>query len=179
MLDAQTEKALGLGLADAVITKLSNLREVVVRPPVLFCKRWPGGELLGRRTRTARGALLEGKVQKAGGRLRVTVQLLRVKDRKPLWAETFDESFTNVFAIEDAISERVAQALAVKLAQDEKQRLDRRYTSNLEAYRNYLNGRYAEFRFTPDGLNQAIAYFDRAIATAHYSAVCELGALSC
>ncbi len=164
-LDAQTEKALGLGLADAVITKLSNLREVVVRPTSsilqydgLAANPWAAGRELHV------DALLEGKVQKAGGRLRVTVQLLRVKDRKPLWAETFDESFTNVFAIEDAISERVAQALAVKLAQDEKQRLDRRYTSNLEAYRNYLNGRYAEFRFTPDGLNQAIAYFDRAIA---------------
>ena len=62
-------------------------------------------------------ALLEGQVQMAGDRIRVTVQLVRVRDRRPLWAETFDESFTNIFAIEDAISERVAQALAVKLAQ--------------------------------------------------------------
>jgi eukaryotic-like serine/threonine-protein kinase len=108
-------------------------------------------------------ALLEGKVQTSGARIRVTVQLLRVSDRRPLWAETFDESFTNIFAIEDAISERVAQALAVKLAQGEKERVDRRYTANLDAYRNYLEGRYAEFKFTPDGLNQAIVYFDRAI----------------
>jgi len=164
-LDAQGERALGLGLADAVITKLSNLRELVVRPTSSILKYgapsadpWAAGRELDVE------ALLEGKVQKAGDRIRVTVQLLRLKDRKPLWAETFDQSFTGIFAIEDAISEKVAQALAVKLAQGEKQRLDRRYTANLEAYRNYLDGRYAEFRFTPEGLNQAIAYFDRAIA---------------
>lgn len=163
-LDAQGQNALGLGLADAVITKLSNLRELVVRPTSSILKYarppadpWAAGSELDVE------ALLEGKVQKAGDRLRVTVQLLRLRDRKPLWAETFDESFTNIFAIEDAISERVAQVLSVKLAQGEQQRLDRRYTANLEAYRNYLDGRYAEFQFTPDGLNQAITYFDKAI----------------
>ena len=164
-LDSQGEKALGLGLADAVITKLSNLHELVVRPTSsILAYDAPSADRQTAGRDLDVEAILEGKVQKAGDRFRVTVQLLRVSDRKPLWAETFDESFTDVFAIEDAISERVAQALAVKLAQGEKQRLDRRYTANLEAYRNYLEGRYAEFRFTPDGLNQAIAYFDRAVA---------------
>jgi serine/threonine-protein kinase len=163
-LDAQGGQALGLGLADAVITKLSNIRQLVVRPTSsiqqyagALADPWAAGRELDVE------ALLEGQVQQSGDRIRVTVQLLRVADRRPLWAETFDESFTGIFAIEDAISERVAQALAVKLAQGEKQRLDRRYTANIEAYRNYLDGRYSEFRFTPDGLNQAIAYFDRAI----------------
>jgi len=163
-LDAQGGKALGLGLADAVITKLSNIRQLVVRPTSSILQYagasadpWAAGRELDVE------ALLEGKVQMAGERIRVTVQLVRVADRRPLWAETFDESFTNIFTIEDAISEKVAQALAVRLAQGEKQRLDRRYTANLDAYRNYLDGRYSEFRFTPDGLNQAIVYFDRAI----------------
>src|ERR1700691_79562 len=163
-LDAQGGQALGLGLADAVITKLSNIRQLVVRPTSSIqqyagasADPWAAGRELDVE------AVLEGQVQQSGDRIRVTVQLLRVADRRPLWAETFDESFTGIFAIEDAISERVAQALAVKLAQGEKQRLDRRYTANLEAYRNYLDGRYSEFRFTPHGLNQAIAYFDRAI----------------
>jgi DNA-binding winged helix-turn-helix (wHTH) protein/TolB-like protein/Tfp pilus assembly protein PilF len=164
-LDAQAEKALGLGLADAIITKLSNIRQLVVRPTSAIQKYsgaaadlWAAGRELDVET------LLDGKVQKSGDRIRVTVQLLRVSDRRPLWAETFDENLTGLFAIEDAISERVAQSLAIKLAQSEKQRVDRRYTENLEAYRNYLDGRYAEFLFTPAGLNQAIAYFDRATA---------------
>jgi TolB-like protein/DNA-binding winged helix-turn-helix (wHTH) protein/Tfp pilus assembly protein PilF len=163
-LDAQGENSLALGLADAVITKLSNIRQLVVRPTSSILKyAGPSTDLLAAGRELDVAAVLEGKVQKAGDRIRITVQLVRVSDRRPLWAETFDESFTNIFAIEDAISEKVAQALALKLAQGEKQRLDRRYTANLEAYRNYLDGRYSEFKFTPDGLNQAIVYFDRAI----------------
>jgi len=163
-LDPEGENALALGLADAVITKLSNIRQLVVRPTSSIQKyAGPSADpwAAGRELDVA--ALLEGKVQQAGDRIRITVQLVRVSDRRPLWADTFDESFTNIFAIEDAISERVAQALAVKLAQGERQRLDRRYTANLEAYRNYLEGRYAEFKFTADGLSQAIVYFDRSI----------------
>jgi len=163
-LDPQGEQALGLGLADAVITKLSNIRQLVVRPTSSIQQyAGPSADPWAAARALDVEVLLEGKVQTAGERIRVTVQLLRVSDRRPLWAETFDESFTNIFAIEDAISERVAQALAVKLAQGEKERVDRRYTANLDAYRNYLEGRYAEFKFTPDGLNQAIVYFDRAI----------------
>lgn len=58
----------------------------------------------------------------------------------------------------------MAQALAVNLAASEKQQLERHYTDNIDAYRNYLEGRYAEFTFTRDGMNKAIAYFDHAIA---------------
>lgn len=164
-LGAQGEQALGLGLADAVITKLSNIRQLVVRPTSsILAYTGPTPDLWAAGRELDVDALLEGKVQQAGDRIRVTVQLVRVRDRRPLWAETFDENFTNIFAIEDALAEKVAQALAVKLAQGEKQRLDRRYTANLDAYRNYLDGRYSEFKFTPDGLNQAIVYFDRAIA---------------
>jgi len=163
-LDPQGENALALGLADAVITKLSNVRQLVVRPTSSI-QKYAGApadpRAAGRELDVA--ALLEGKVQQAGDRIRITVQLVRVSDQRPLWADTFDESFTSIFAIEDAISEKVAQALAVKLAQGERQRLDRRYTANLDAYRNYLDGRYAEFKFTAEGLNQAIAFFDRAI----------------
>jgi len=164
-LDAQAEKALGLGLADAVITKLSNIHQLVVRPTSSIQKyAGPATDLWAAGRELDVEALLDGKVQKAGDRIRVTVQLLRVADQRPLWAETYDENVTGLFAIEDAISEKVAQAMAIKLAQGEKQRVDRRYTENLEAYRNYLEGRYAEFRFTPAGLNQAIVYFDHATA---------------
>lgn len=110
------ENTLGLGLADAVITKLTNIRQLVVRPTSSILKYagpsadpWAAGRELDVE------AVLDGKVQATGDRVRVTVQLVRVSDRRPLWAETFDQSFTNIFGIEDAISEKVAQALAVRL----------------------------------------------------------------
>ena len=109
-------------------------------------------------------SLLSGKIQKAGDRIRVTVQLVRVRDGRPLWAQTFDENFTGIFAVEDSISEKVVQALAINLASQDKQRLERHYTENIDAYRNYLQGRYAEFTFTREGMNKAIEYFGRAIA---------------
>ena len=56
------------------------------------------------------------------------------------------------------------QALAVNLAASEKLRLERHYTGNIDAYQNYLEGRYEEFTFTREGMNKAIAYFDHAIA---------------
>jgi TolB-like protein/DNA-binding winged helix-turn-helix (wHTH) protein len=162
---ASGEEYLGLGLTDAAITRLSNIRQLVVRPTSSVLKyagpaadlRIPGREL-------GVEAILDGKLQKSGDRLRLTVQLIRVKDGRPLWAETFDENFTGIFAVEDSVSQRVAQTLAIRLAQPEKQQLARHYTENLEAYRNYLQGRYAYCRFTPQGLNQAIEYFNRAIA---------------
>jgi len=108
--------------------------------------------------------VLTGKIQQAGNRIRVTVQLVRVRDGQALWAQTFDENYTNIFDVEDAISERVVQALAVNLAGEEKLRLQRHYTENIDAYRSYLEGRYEEFTFTRNGMNKAIEYFSHAIA---------------
>jgi len=164
-LDDAGDKALGLGLADAVITKLSNIRRLVVRPTNAILKY--GGDSVN--ARAAAGeldveALLEGTLQKSRDRIRLNVQLVRAADQRPLWAETFDAAFTDIFAVEDAISEKVAQALAVKLAEGEKQRVDKRYTANLDAYRYYLEGRFSGFQFTPDGLQRSIGYFGRAIA---------------
>lgn len=159
------DEYLGLGLSDAIITRLSNIRQLVIRPTSAVLKySGPVADagVPGRELRV--DAILDGKVQKSGDHVRVTVQLIRVADGRPLWAETFDENFTGIFAVEDSVSAKVAQVLAVRLAGPEKQQLARHYTENVEAYRNYLQGRYAGFRFTPQGLNEAIAYFNRAIA---------------
>jgi DNA-binding winged helix-turn-helix (wHTH) protein/TolB-like protein len=161
---AQDDQHLGLGVTDAVITKLSNLRELSVRPTDVSL-RYAGPNVDPMRAAREMGvdSLLSGKIQKSGGHIRLTVQLVRVRDGRPLWAQTFDENVSGIFAVEDSISKEVAEALAVKLAADEKQELSRHYTENIDAYRNYLEGRYAEFTFTRDGMNKAIEYFSRAI----------------
>lgn len=94
----------------------------------------------------------------------MTVQLIRVNDGRPLWAETFNESAADLFAIEDSVSQKVAQKLALRLAGNEREELTRRSTEDATAYRDYLQGRYSAFRFTRQGLDQAIDYFNRAIA---------------
>lgn len=159
------DEHLGLGIADAVITKLSNIPQLRVRPTdVAIRYSDPKIDPLQAARDMDVNAVLTGKIQKAGNRMRVTVQLVQVNNGRALWAQAFDETDTGIFAVEDSISERVAQALAVNLANQQKLQLGRHYTENIDAYRNYLKGRYAEFTFTRDGMQQAIEYFDHAIA---------------
>jgi len=156
---------LGLGMADAVITKLTNIRQLPVRPTdVAIRYADPKQDPLQAARAMGVDTVLTGKVQKGPDRVRVTVQLVQVDSGRTLWAQTFDESATNIFSVEDSISEKVAEALALHLGSEEKLRLERHYTENIDAYRNYLEGRYEEFTFTPDGMHKAIEHFDRAIA---------------
>ncbi len=156
---------LGLGMADAVITRLSNIRQLPVRPTdVVIRYNDPSVDPLKAAREMGVDSVLTGKLQKSGNRVRVTVQLVRVSDGRALWAQTFDDQYTSIFQVEDSISEKVAQALAVNLAASEKLQLQRHYTDNIDAYRNYLMGRYEEFTFTRDGMNKAIDYFNRAIS---------------
>ncbi len=159
------DEHLGLGMADAVITRLSNIRQLPVRPTdVIIRYNNPATDALKAAREMAVDSVLTGKLQKSGDRIRVTVQLVRVSDGRSLWAQTFDEKYDGIFQVEDSISEKVVQALAVSIAGSQKRQLQRHYTENIDAYRNYLMGRYEEFTFTRDGMNKAIDYFNRAIA---------------
>jgi len=158
------DEALELGMADALITRLSNLRQIIVRPTSAV-RRFLGGETdsatAGRQLQT--DWVLEGSIQRSGDRIRVTVQLLSVRGGRPSWAETFDEKFTDIFAVQDRISERVADALALQLTGEERKQLTRRYTGDAEAYQLYLRGRYHWNKRTTAGLNKGIEYFRQAI----------------
>lgn len=159
------DEALQLGMADALITKLSNIKQIVVRPTssILKYSNTTQDPVAAGREQLV-DSLLEGKVQRSGERIRVTVQLIRVSDGKPLWADTFDETFTNIFAVQDSISQQVAQRLVAQLTGEEQRQLAKRYTDNTEAYQLYLKGRFFWNKFNEDGLNKAIDYFKQAIA---------------
>jgi len=160
-----SDEALQLGMADALITKLSNIKEIVVRPTssILKYSNATQDPLVAGREQMV-DSLLEGKVQRSGERIRITVQLIRVIDGKPLWADTFDETFTNIFAVQDSISQQVARRLVAQLTGEEQRQLAKRYTDNTEAYQLYLKGRFFWNKFNEDGLSKAIDYFKQAIA---------------
>ena len=160
------EDHLGLGMADAVITKLSGVRQLQVRPTDVAI-RYADPQTDASKAARAMGvdSVLTGRIQRSGDRVRVTVQLVQAADGRTLWAQTFDDNAGSVFTVEDSISEKVVQALAVRLAAEDRLRLQRHYTENTEAYRDYLQGRYEEFTFTPDGMHKAIEHFNRAIAS--------------
>ncbi len=163
-LSAAADDHLGLGMADALITKLSNLKSLTVRPTsaILEYETTDSDALRAGQTLGV-DIVLEGKIQRDGERLRVTVQMLKVGDQSPMWAESFDESFTNIFAVQDSISRRVADAVSLKLNAEEKARLAKRYTDNTDAYQAYIRGRYFWNKRTSEGLDKAIEDFRKAI----------------
>jgi serine/threonine-protein kinase len=158
------DEYLELGMADALITRLSNVRQIIVRP-VSAVRKYAGPErdvvAAGRELRVA--AVLEGSIQKTGEQVRVTVRLISVPDGAPLWGQTFDESFTNIFAVQDSISERVTRALTLRLTKAEQQSLAKHPTADAEAYRLYLKGRYHWNKRTPEDVQKAVAYFEQAL----------------
>jgi adenylate cyclase len=85
--------------------------------------------------------VLEGSVRKAGGRVRITAQLVDAASNDYIWAERYDRDLNDIFAIQDEISEAIVTALKLKLLPEEKQAIERRGTDNVEAYNLYLMAR--------------------------------------
>jgi TolB-like protein/Tfp pilus assembly protein PilF len=166
MLNADaTDEYLGVGLADTLITQIGRIPRLIVRPTRAvqkYAETHTSDPLAaGRELRVE--AILDGTVQRDADNLRVTARLLRVGDGAMLWSGKFDEKFTDVFAVQDSISQEVAAALIWNLSGADRELLSKRHTDNPEAYRLYLKGRYFWNKRTSPGLQQSIAYFRQAI----------------
>lgn len=158
------DEALEIGMADTLIARLGDTRELVVRP-LSSVRRFGSLEQDAVTAGRALGvdAVLDGSVQRWGDGIRVNARLIRVSDGTPLWTGTFDEQFTGIFAVQDVIASKVASALALRLSGDEKRKLTQRYTDNVEAYQLYLVGRFHVFKLTAPDVQNGISYFQKAI----------------
>ncbi len=159
-----TDEYLAVGLADALITRLSNVRRLLVRPTSSVLKYGDEVDPFEAGKQLAVGYIVDGNIRRAGETLRVTVQLLNVPEMAVRWAGKFDEKFTDVLRLEDLITEQVAGSLIPQLTQEEQQQLAKRGTDDPKAYAAYLRGRYFWNRFTPELLPKAIEGFQTAIA---------------
>jgi len=154
---------LELGMADALITRLSNLKELTVRPTSAVMKYSTLNEDAAKVGRDLKvESVLEGRVQRSADRIRLTVQLIRSSDGKALWAERFEEKFTDIFTLEDSLSQKVARALALRLTTADTSRIQQHYTNNVEAYEAYLRGRY-QMNQAAEGAFKALGSFEEAI----------------
>lgn len=158
------DEYLGLGMTDALITRLSNLHKIIVRPVGAVRKYATADDPIAAGRQLAVQSVLEGSVQRSGDRTRVTVRLLRVADGELLWGDEFDEKFTDMFTVEDSISQKVANALTINLSGDEQRQLLRPFTVNNEAYQLYMKGRFFWNKRTVDGVKKSLDYFQQAIA---------------
>ena len=151
-------QALEMGMADALISKLAGgeiivrrlssvSRYVALEQDSLIAGRELGAEIV-----------LDGTIQTAGDRIRVSAELLRVGDGKQLWAGQFDESFADIFVVQDSISEKVAAAVKIPLGDKAK----KHYTENVEAYQLYMKGRFHVLKTIKSETEIAVSYFQQA-----------------
>lgn len=158
------EAYLMVGLADAIITRLASVKKLTVRPTSSIT-RYNEHQINPFRAGVELGVdfVLDGRIRRFGERLRISLQLLDVKNGAAIWAGHFDEHLTDVLELEDAISEQVAAVLIPQLTGEEKQKLAKRGTNNAQAYEAYLRGRFYWNQFTSQSFPKALEAFERAI----------------
>lgn len=159
------EEYLGIGMTDALITRLGSVRQLAVRSTsaiMRYSSSPPEPRAAGRELGV--DAVLEGSLQREGERLRLTMQLVQVSDGATIWTGQFDEHLTGLFELQDSISGQVAAALLPHLSGEQRELLARHETDDREAYKLYLKGRYHWNKRTPEGLQESIKLFNEAIA---------------
>jgi len=152
------------GMAEEIINKLSQIEDlrVIARTSSFYFK----GEKvditdIGKKLTVE--WVLEGSVRKAGNRVRVTAQLVKVSDQTHIFSNNYDRDLEDIFAIQDEISLAIVEALKVKLLKTEKAAIVKRHTDDLEAYNLYLKGNYYWQMLTIEGLDKAIECYEQAL----------------
>jgi eukaryotic-like serine/threonine-protein kinase len=165
-LDAN-DNYLGLGIADAVIRRISQTGELTVRPTSAV-RRYlnEDTDALTAARHLNVDAVLEGSVQRVNDRLRVSINLLRSSDGASLWPDKFDIQSIDIFTIQDTVAQEVAARLRLQLDPAQQARLKKRSTVNANAYEYFLKGNYSfdkrELVATAD-LEVAEAMFKKAV----------------
>ena len=153
------------GISESLINSLSqlpNMRVLARTTTFSFKGKDLDAATIGRQLGV--NAVLTGRVVQLGDNLTVQADLINVEDGSQLWGDRYQRKPTDVIAVQEEIAREIVDKLRLKLNSAERERLIKRYTENIEAYRAYLKGRYEWNKRSADGLKQAITFFDQAIA---------------
>ena len=152
------------GITEDVIAHLSKIRDLTVisRSSVMQFKQRATGV---REISATLGAatLLDGSVRRVGDRVRIVAQLVDGESDRQMWAETYDRRLDDIFAIQTDVALQIASALRAELSPDERDRVERKPTDDLQAYQLFVQGRQWHIRYTEDALHRAIGFFQRAL----------------
>jgi adenylate cyclase len=152
------------GISEDIITALSKLSQLFViarNSSFTFKGKNVNVQEVGRNLGVHH--VLEGSVRKSGNRVRITAQLIDATTGGHLWAERFDRDLTDIFAVQDDVTQQIVDALTINLAEGDQQRLAIEQTGNLEAYDCFLHGREQLWRFTRAQNIQGRELLQRAI----------------
>ena len=152
------------GITEDVIAHLSKIRALTVisRSSVMQFKQRTGSmrdisATLGVTT------LLDGSVRRAGNHVRIVAQLVDGESDRQMWAETYDRKLDDIFAIQTDVALHIASSLQAELSPEERDRVERRPTDDLQAYQLFVQGRQWHIRYTHEALHRAIEFFERAL----------------
>ncbi len=153
------------GITQDIVTALSKIAELLV----IFVDAMVSHSITNPKTLEVATGLgvshfLKGSVRKAGNRVRVSTQLVVANTGRNLWAERYDRELTDIFALQDNITQEIVTAMQVNLTEGEQARLRRRQTENIAAWECYVRGISKHRRFTRDGTAAARTLFEQALA---------------
>jgi len=152
------------GLAESLINALTKVKDIRI-PASTSSFSFKGKERdvqeIGKELDVK--TILEGSVQKAGNKFRITVKMINVADKSLLWSEQYNREMNDVFSIQDDITYEILDKLKVDILGEEKESLVKRYTENVEAYNLFLQGSYFLAKRTRDGAQKALECFQKAI----------------
>lgn len=153
----------GIGMADILITRLTSLHSVKVRPTGSVLPL-AGHDSVDAGTKLGVDAVLEGTIDKKGSDVRITTRLVRVSDGSVIWADTYQKLAGGESGLQNAIASRVADVLSGGMTPVERDRLSKAYTANDEAWAAYSNARVEWSRRNMAGMLEAQRLFRKAIA---------------
>jgi TolB-like protein/DNA-binding winged helix-turn-helix (wHTH) protein/Flp pilus assembly protein TadD len=107
--------------------------------------------------------LLQGSIRRAPDRVRITVQLIQVRDQTDLWTESYDRELKDILALQDSVARTIADQIHITLTAEQQERLARPRKLEPEAYEAYLKGRYYWNKRTADAMQKASLYFQQAL----------------
>ena len=152
------------GISEDIITDLSQLKNLsVIARNSSFTYRNTSVKVQDIGRDLGAKYLLEGSVRKAGNQIRITAQLIDADSGHHLWAERFDRELTEMFALQDEITDKIVSALSIRLSSAEQQQLSRSMTNSFEAYDLFLQGQISGASFTEEGIAKAIQTYRKAI----------------
>jgi DNA-binding winged helix-turn-helix (wHTH) protein/tetratricopeptide (TPR) repeat protein len=155
---------LGSGFADAIITRLSRIKQLIVRPTTSVLRYvLPTADPVTAGRELLVDAVVDGTMQKKGTGFRLTAQLINVYSGSIMWAESFDEEFTGLFLLEDVLSDKVAHWLKLQLTGEEQEAVSKYQTVNPEAYQFYIKGRFFWEKRTETGLLKGAECFQQSL----------------
>jgi serine/threonine-protein kinase len=161
--DSQMEY-LSDGITESIINSLAQLPKLRV-VPASTVQRYKGQAVDPQRAgqELQVRAILTGRVQQVANALIVKTELIDVAHNAQLWGEQYRRQLTDIFALQDEISQEISDKLRLQLTGEEKRKLVKRYTDNTAAYHLYLKGRYYVSKRTTDWIRKGIEHYRQAI----------------